>query len=203
MKKSDPGSKREQRLLFLLPSVAVLVVYAFLIALPKQRQLSDLVSTYESTKARAIDKQIAEQSLQDLLRAKDGLERLRERLTTARSTMKQTSQNWRSPGELLATIQQLTEMLDQYELSILSQNNEPDPSISNYVKSLTEKINSESPNAPPIQFWKIEVEGKYSDIQSFLSSIDLDSMKTFPLTLSMSLPETGSATPKWTIIFVV
>lgn len=203
MKKNESGSKREQRLLFLLPSVAVLVVYAFLIALPKQRQLGDLTNTLEATKAQAVSLQVAEQSLQNLSLAREGLERLRTRLTTARSTMKQTSQNWRSPDELLTTIQQLTEMLDQFQLSMLHQGADPEPSISTYIKALTEKINSESPNAPPIQFWKIEVEGSYSDMQSFLSSIELESMKSFPLTLSMALPESGSAVPIWTIIFVV
>lgn len=203
LKAHDPTSKREQRLLILLPAAAVLVLYAFLVALPKQRQLTDLLNAQDRVASQAVDASIAEQSRENLVAAQKSLARLRNRLSTDRLGMKQTSQGWRNPDERLETFQQLTEMLDEYELSLLNQTYEPEPNISTYFRTLTDNINRESPSAPPIEFWKIEVEGNYSDMVAFLTALNVNQTNTIPLALEMKTSlETSSAT-RWTLIFAV
>jgi len=196
-------SRREQRLLDILPAALILVIYSFFFALTKQQKIQEKYVELENTRSTSVDQNAADQAREDLSRAKINLDRLRKRTVSDRLKIKQQSQTWRNPDARLNTVQEITEMLGQYNLSIVSQDYELDPQISEYFRTLTNHINSQSPSAPPIEYWKIELEGGYNDVKSFLAAIDLERMKTFPLTVNMIASDSNDGLHKWTILFVV
>ncbi len=196
-------TRRERGLLSVLPAALILVVYSFLIALPKQRLIQVRATELMSTRSTAVDEQVAELSRESLQRTKTSLDRLRERIATDRLRIKELSQSWRNPEARLKTVQEITEMMGQFNLSIVSQDYELEPDIPEYFRQITQGINQQSPGTPPIEYWKIELEGAYTDVQEFLAAIDIDRMKTFALTISMVASDSKDSLHKWTILFAV
>lgn len=196
-------TKREQKLLTILPAALVLVIYSFLVALPKQRSYQDSLKQLENTRKTAVDKETALQSEMNLKLARDSLNRLKSRLAVDRLSIKTRSQDWRNFDSRLETVEELTEMMGRYNLSIVSQDYQDEPTVSQYLLNLFQDIDKSSPAALPIEYWQIELEGGYNELQAFLEAIDKDRMKTFPITVNMASSEFNDGIHTWTIIFVV
>jgi len=196
-------SRREQRLLDILPAALILAAYSFLIALPMQQRLQSKIKHLRVSQKTSVDQRAADQSLQQLTTAQMNLERLKERMARDRQKIIERSQSWRKPEDQLQTVHLLTSMLGDYNLSIVSQEFEVNPKLSNYFQEITEVINSYSPQAPPLEFWKIQLEGEYNDVRKFLGTIDIDTMCTFPVAITMTASGLNDGLHKWTILFVV
>ncbi len=196
-------TKREQRLLGLLPAALILMVYSFLIALPKQRRLEVMMVELTNTQASSVNEQATENTLKHLQSTKASFTQLSEQMEIDRGKIQQLSQSWRSPDARLDTIREITEIMGNFNLSIVSQDYAIEPEIPEYFLRLTKSINQQSPDAPPIEYWKIELEGSYADVQAFLMSIDIGRMKTFPLTFSLVASNANDGLHKWTILFAV
>ncbi len=196
-------SSRERVLLAILPATMVLVIYSFLIALPKQRGYQQTLTRLETTRQTAIKEVDALESAANLKAAREAANRLRERLADDRMTIKTQSQQWRNLEARLETVQELTEMMGQYNLSIITQDYQDEPAVSQYLIELFQEIDAESPAIPPVEYWQIEVQGGYNEVQAFLAAIDRERMKTFPITVNMDASDSTNGLHKWTIIFVV
>jgi len=196
-------TSREQKLLTILPAALVLVVYSFLIALPKQRAHQSTQRQLETMRTTAVNEAAAEQSEVNLKLARESLNRLKQRTSEDRVSIKDKSQGWRNLDSRLAAVEELTSMMGQYNLSIVSQDYQDEPAVSEYFINLFGEINFESPAAPPVEFWQIEVEGRYNDVQAFLTAIEKDRIKTFPITVNMTASESRNGVHIWTVIFVV
>jgi hypothetical protein len=192
---------REQRLLILLPAAMVLVVYSFLIALPKQREYSSKLAELETIRETAVDEMTAKQSEVNLRLARDGLNRMKTRLQKDRSSIADRSQSWRNLESRLETVEAVTELLAIYNLIVVSQDYQEDPTVSEYMKGLFAEIDQTS--ATEVKFWQIELQGGYNEIQAFLAAINDEQLKTIPITLNMNATEAKDGQHTWTIIFVV
>lgn len=201
---SEPKlTHREQRLLTLLPAALVLVVYSFLIALPKQRSVQATQDKLETARKSAVDKSTAKQSEVNLRLASAGLSRLKSRLAKDRLSIKERSQNWRNLESRLETVEDLTEMMVRYNLIVVSQDYQDEPTVSEYMLNLFREMDAGSPNSPPVEYWQIELQGGYNEIQSFLTAVNQEDVRTIPITLNMTASETGDGLHTWTLIFVV
>lgn len=197
------ANRREKFLMTLLPAALVLMVYSFLVALPKQRSNQKTLDQLEQVKTSAIDEASAQQSFDNLRVARVGLARLKKSLNEDRVSIKDMGQQWRNLDSRLSTVEELTEMMGLYNLSIVSQDYQTEPTVSKYLVDLFNEINAESPAVDPVEYWQIEVEGGYAEVESFLNAIDKDRMKTFPISVNMLASETSNGVHTWTIIFVV
>ncbi len=195
--------KREPILISLLPAAVILFVYSFMVALPKQQTLQDLRVVHDQVKMTAISPGVAEQARQNLELARSEVNRLRERIAQDRMQILQLGQSWRSPESQLVTIQKISEQLGSYGLSMMSQEFVDEPEISQYAREVIKVIDLESQSAPPIEFWKLEIEGSYSNVQEFLGGIDIETMHTFPVTLTMTASTSNDGQHKWSILFAI
>lgn len=194
---------REQRLLILLPAAMVLVIYSFLIALPKQRNYQSKLKDLEATRRVAVDQSSADQSEANLRQARSDLSRVRSKLAQDRRSIKEKSQSWRNLESRLETVEAVTELMALYNLIVVSQDYQDEPTVSEYMAKLFQEIDAESPAAPPVQYWQIELQGGYNEIQAFLTAIYNEQLKTIPITFKMTASETSNGMHTWTIIFVV
>jgi len=195
--------KREPILVSLLPAAVILFVYSFMVALPKQQALQDMAVVHEQVKMTAIGPEVAEQARQNLESARSEVNRLREKIAQDRMQILQLGQSWRSPESQLVTIQKISEQLGSYGLSMMSQEFVDEPEVSKYVREVISVIDRESQSAPPIEFWKLEIEGSYTNVQEFLGGIDIETMHTFPVTLTMTASTNNDGQHKWSILFAI
>ena len=193
---------REQRLLTLLPAAMVLVIYAFLIALPKQRDYQSKLKELEAARKVAVDQTAADQSEANLRKARSDLNRVKSNLAQDRLSIKEKSQSWRNLDSRLETVEAVTELMAIYNLIVVSQNYQDEPTVSEYMLELFKEIDAESP-ATPVRYWQIELQGGYNEIQAFLTAINDEQLKTIPITFKMTASETSNGMHTWTIIFVV
>lgn len=195
--------KREPILVSLLPAAVILFVYSFMVALPKQQELQDLGVVHDQVKMTAISPEVAEQARQNLELARTEVNRLREKIAQDRMQILHLGQSWRSPESQLVTIQKISEQLGSYGLSMMSQEFVDEPEVSKYVREVINVIDRESQSAPPIEFWRLEIEGSYSNVQEFLGRIDIETMHTFPVTLTMTASTNNDGQHKWSILFAI
>jgi hypothetical protein len=196
-------SSREQLLINILPAALVLALYAFLFAIPAQRQLQDSTNRLNTTTATAIDSSVAELSKQNLDLAQAGLVRLNEQIKQDRQQIAFLGQQWSNGKARLSTVQQVTELLQQFNLSIVSQKFEQEPPLSTYLKELAVIIGNHSDDEETLEYWQIELAGGYPDMMKFLSQIKTSGMRTFPVTLTMKASDVNDGVHTWTVVFVV
>lgn len=193
---------REQRLLTVLPAAMVLVVYSFMIALPKQRAYQNDLDKLESARQVAVDENSAEQSQFSVGLASDKLSRLKSGLAKDRLSIKEKCQSWRNLESRLETVEAVTEMMAQYNLILVSQDYQDEPTISEYMSKLFSEMEAES-QSPAVKYWKIELRGGYNEIQAFLTAVNNEQLKMIPITFNMTASESSNGMHTWTIIFAV
>ncbi len=193
---------REQRLLTVLPAAMVLVVYSFLIALPKQRAYQAKLDEVVAARKVAVDESAKEQSQYSLRQARDKLSRLKSGLAEDRLSIKAKSQSWRNLESPLDTVEAVTGMMAQYNLILVSQDYQDEPTISEYMLKLFTEIDAES-MAPAVKYWQIELRGGYNEIQAFLTAVNEEQLKMIPFTFKMDTSESSNGMHTWTIIFAV
>lgn len=202
MLQNKPPKIREQRLFALLPAAIALLAYSFIFAIPAQRQCRRHLAELEAVRHRAVDQLEAASAKDNLELAKTGLRRLREQLASDRYKIKELARIWRNQESQLETVREITEKLQSFDLSIVSQDYVNDPTLSTYMKDLVKKMDGYSPDAP-LEYWQIDLEGRYVDIRAFLAAIDLERMKTFPISLSLEASDSNNGIHHWTILFLV
>ena len=199
---SKPKTNREQRLLVLLPAALVLAGYSFFLAIPKQRDLQNALGEVESLRRTAIPPEAAEQSKILLSNAVKKLDTDRQRIASNRNRIREIAMSWRADDSQLQSVQQITKSMEQYNLSIVNQDNESQPVLSEYFTNLCEIMDAQCADRP-LQFWQVEVEGRYFDLTNFLASIDLYQMKTIPISISMTSSTANDGLHSWKIVFMI
>ncbi len=195
-------TKRERTLLTLLPVAIVLAVYAFLFALPVQKRIQNQLVQLKGLQNKAVDELTTENAKRTLELAQNALARLTDRMVADRAGIKRKGQDWRSTETRLETVQQITELLRQFDLSVISQHYETEPAISNYLRDLAGVIDSYASDTP-LEYWQIDFEGGYMDVKQFLEEVQRLDTGTFAISLNMNASETNNGIHTWTILFIV
>lgn len=197
------SSSREKLLVSLLPAAVVLALYAFLFALPAQSSYQKKLVELEKARRTSVDESAAELSRSHLELARNGLKRLNEQVRSDRDQIAILGKQWSSGDARLPAVQQVTELLDQFRLSIVSQDFEKEPVLSEYLKDLETTVKKYSVGEENLEYWQIELAGSYMDMMKFLQEIKTSGMRAFPVTISMKASETGDGIHTWTVVFVV
>ncbi len=193
---------REQRLLVLLPAALILALYTFIIAIPRQRDLSYTSAKLNQFKQIAVKQIDAENSRIKLLNEQKALKALQENLVQNQKDIRQISEDWRRQESRLDAVQRLTELMEEFKLSISTQDYQENPKLTPYFTELTQIINRQFPETP-LEFWQVELEGRYLDVTNFLAAVKNSDIQTVPLMLSMTAAESGNGQNHWIITFMI
>jgi Tfp pilus assembly protein PilO len=197
------GSKREQFLLMLFPAALILAIYSVLFAVPQRAQKATLDAEVRQQRLSAVSVDSAEISRQNLENEKEGLERIRKRVSSSKTQIRELSVGWRSGKTRLESLEKITELMRDYNLSIVSQGGEEDsPVVSTYLQELFEMMNEQSV-LEPVEFWPVEVKGAYFDVLEFLSDVNTLAKSIIPIAITMKPETEGSSQKTWTIVFVI
>ncbi|MEZ6094009.1 MAG: hypothetical protein R3C03_07185 [Pirellulaceae bacterium] len=197
------SSRREKLLLMLFPTALVLAIYSVFFAYPNQQKLRTLVRDFEQANQIAITEREATDSKNQLEATRQSLTRQKQRNQSSLLKIRELGHGWRNPDARLETLQQVTETMDQFNLSVVYQGFVDEPNLSTYFKNLTSMINREAVTQP-LEYWEAEVEGTYPDMTLFLFEISKQNMHIVPVAISMKSPADSIAGNKnWKIIFLI
>ena len=200
--KLKDNSNREQFLLILFPAALILAIYSVLFAVPLRQQKSSIEAEYLQASQSAVSESLAALSRENMGKEKDSLDRLRKRVATSKQQIRETSQGWRSRKSRLETLEKITELMRDYNLSIVSQGGNDSVVVSSYLQDLFQMMN-ESAAQDPVEFWPVQVKGAYFDVLEFLTDVDTLAKSIIPVAINMNPESEGSSQKTWTIVFVI
>ncbi len=201
--KPRESKRRERILLNVLPAALVLALYAFLFALPAQRQYQQVRNRLQAVQNVAVDQSVAKQSQENLQLAEAGMSRLQEQIKLDREQIAFLGRQWNRDDARLSTVQQVTELLQQFNLSIVRQDFEEQPLLPAYLKKLEDIVTRFTDSEETPEYWQIELAGGYTDMMSFLHQIKASGLRTFALTLTMQASASNDGVHTWSVVFVV
>ena len=185
----------------LFPAALILAIYSVLFALPLRQQRAKIEAEYMITKQASVSPESAEISKQNLTNEKESLERIRTRVSTSKEQIRELSQGWRSRNSRLETLEKITELMRDYNLSIVSQGGDESVVVSSYLQDLFEMMNEQAIQ-DPVEFWPVQVKGAYFDVLEFLTDVDTLAKSIIPVSINMQPESEGSMQKTWTIVFV-
>lgn len=194
------NSKREQFLLMLFPAALVLAIYSVVFAVPMQQRKANIEAEYLRETATAVSASEAAFSAQQLATEKEGLLKLQNRVKESRQKIRDLSTKWRSRSSRLETLEKITTLMRDYNLSIVSQGSDESVEVSEYLMSLFEKMNEQSV-VDPVEFWPVEVKGAYFDMLEFLTDVNQLDKNSIAISITMKPEAEGSSQLTWTIVF--
>ena len=195
------NTKREQFLLMLFPAALVLAIYSVVFALPMRQELTKVELEFRREKASAVSEADAEFSERKLQMEKESLLKLQDQVANSKQEIRDLATRWRSGNSKLETLEKITELMRDYNLSIVSQGSDESVAVSEYLTALFEKINEQSV-LDPVEFWPVEVKGAYFDMLEFLTDVNLLAKNSIPISITMQPEVEGSTQHTWTIVFV-
>ena len=140
---------------------------------------------------------------QNLLQmAQNNLESERQRIAAGRNKLREVALSWRADDSQLESVQQITKAMEEFNLSVVNQDNESQPILSDYFVDICQIINTHC-EEQPLRFWQVEVEGRYFDLTNFLASIDHQVMRTIPVSISMVASTNNDGNHSWKIVFMI
>ena len=196
------NSKREQFLLMLFPAAIVLAIYSVLFAVPLGGERSRVEAVYQQQKLSAVSEDAAQSAAQSLRSEKVSLERMRKRVSQSRQQIRDLSVGWRSGKSRLDTLEKITELMRDYNLSIVSQGGDDGVVVSTYLKDLFAKMDEQS-LGDPIAFWPVEIKGAYFDVLEFLTDVNVLAKSIIPVAIQMQPEPAEGSQRTWTIVFVI
>lgn len=194
------NSKREQFLLMLFPAALVLAIYSVVFAVPMQQRKANIEAEYLQETATAVSASEAAFSAQQLATEKEGLLKLQNRVKESKQKIRDLSTKWRSRSSRLETLEKITTLMRDYNLSIVSQGSDESVEVSEYLMSLFEKMNEQSV-VDPVEFWPVEVKGAYFDMLEFLTDVNQLDKNSIAISITMKPEAEGSSQLTWTIVF--
>ncbi len=194
--------RRERFLLVLFPAALILAVYSIFFAIPAQRKLQERQAKYRAAQDVAIKPYDADLSRQKLENTKLGLQRLKSNIAANRARLREISQAWRHTDNRLATLQQITEMLRDHDLSVVFQGFKNEQELSNYNRELIDIINRQGPENA-LEYWQIELQGSFPHVTQFLDSINSQQLGIIPVSITMKLPPNKGNEKNWIIVFLI
>ncbi|MDG1875750.1 MAG: hypothetical protein P8J27_17695 [Mariniblastus sp.] len=197
--KDDP--KREQALLTLFPAALILAVYAVVFALPLRQTKTVIETEYMKQKLVAVAPETTLISRRNLENEKESLDRINKRVANSKQQIRELSQSWRSEKSRLETLEKLTELMRDYNLSIVSQGGDSEVVVSSYLQDLFLMLNEQAV-LNPVEFWPVEIKGAYFDVLEFLTDVDTLAKSIIPVAVTMRPEAEGSSQKTWTIVFV-
>lgn len=195
-------SNREQFLLMLFPAALILAIYSVMFAVPLRQEKSRIDSEYLQANQTGVTETDAAVSRQNLGNEKSSLERLRNRVSTSKQQVRELSQGWRSRKSRLETLEKITELMRDYNLSIVSQGGDDSVVVSSYLQDLFQMMNEQAVQ-DPVEFWPVEVKGAYYDVLEFLTDVDTLAKSIIPVSVTMKPVSEGSYQKTWIIVFVI
>ncbi len=196
------NSNREQFLLMLFPAALILAIYSVMFAVPLRQEKSRIEAEYMQSNQAGVSEDAAAISRQNMGNEKASLERLRNRVSTSRQQVRELSQGWRSRKSRLETLEKITELMRDYNLSIVSQGGNESVVVSSYLQDLFQMMNEQAV-LEPVEFWPVEVKGAYFDVLEFLTDVDTLAKSIIPVAVTMKPESEGSTQKTWTIVFVI
>ena len=197
------NSRREQFLLMLFPGALILAIYSVVFAVPLRRDKAQLENQYVEVEQTAVSPAEANMAASQLASEKEGLTKLQNRVAASRQQIRELSTQWRSSSSRLETLEKITELMRDYNLSIVSQGSDEPVTVSEYLTGLFSKMNDRS-TADPVEFWPVEVKGAYFDMLEFLTDVSLLAKNSIPVSITMQPEdeESDGTQQTWTIVFV-
>ena len=196
------NSKREQFLLMLFPAALILAIYSVLFAVPAHSKKAKIEAEYVPQSQSSVSVATAEISKENLSNAQESLERLRNRVSNSKQQIRELSQGWRSRKGRLETLEKITELMRDYNLSIVSQGGKDSVVVSSYLQDLFRMMDEQAAQEP-VEFWPVEVKGAYADVLVFLTDVNTLAKSIIPVTITMKPESEGSTQKTWTIVFVI
>ncbi len=196
------NSKREQFLLMLFPAALILAVYSVVFAIPLRQEKSKIEAEYNTAMQASVSEDAAQLSKKYLENEKESLERLRTRESNSKEQIRELSQSWRSRKSRLDTFKKITELMRDYNLSIVSQGGTESMTVSSYMRDLFEMMNEQA-SQEPVEFWPVEVKGAFFDVLKFLTNVNTDAKSIIPVSITMKPDPENKSQKTWTIVFVI
>ena len=196
------NSRREQFLLMLFPAALILAIYSVMFAVPLRQEKSRIESEYMQASQTSVSEDAAKIARQNMSNEKNSLERMRNRVSLSRQQVRELSQGWRSRKSRLETLEKITELMRDYNLSMVSQGGNDSVIVSSYLQDLFQMMNEQAVQ-DPVEFWPVQVKGAYFDVLEFLTDVDTLAKSIIPVAVTMKPESEGSSQKTWTIVFVI
>ena len=196
------NSKRERFLMTLFPAALILAVYSVAFAIPLRQEKSKIEAVYNTAIQTSVSEEDARISKENLENEKASLERLRTRESSSKEQIRELSQSWRSRKSRLETFEKITELMRDYNLSIVSQGGTESMTVSSYMRDLFEMMNEQAVQEP-VEFWPVEVKGAFFDVLKFLTDVNTAAKSIIPVSITMKPDPENKSQKTWTIVFVI
>ena len=196
------GNQRERFLLTLFPAAIVLAIYSVVFALPLQRTKATLEAEYVQLNATSVSNESAELASELLASEREGLDRLKKKVADSRQQIREQSQSWRSRASRLETLEKISELMRDHNLTIVSQGSEEIATLTNYLRNLFQIVDRQFPD-DPVQFWQVKVQGTYFEVSNFLHAVSSSAKQIIPIGITMVSDPSGGTRKNWTISFAI
>ena len=195
-------TRREIRLLVVLPAVLVVGVYAFFFARPQ----SALISGVRQQTAIARQKPVSGDELKSIRQQVSLLkEQIKSRAATRQSLI--LPKQWTSPSGRLDAMAAISSVFDSHSLYIVRTAHVADgPGNSMAPKSLRDFADAvaKEGHSPVPQVWQVDVLGAYGDVLAALRALDRCNAFIVPLGISMDpISEDEPKYRRWSLWFWV
>lgn len=195
-------SQRERFLLMLFPAALILAIYSVLFAVPMRSQKALIEAELTRETLTAVTQEQADFSERKMLAERDSLERIRKRVSNSKQQIRELSIGWRSGKTRLETLEKITELMRDYNLSLVSQGGEDNVVVSTYLQELFQMMNEQGAT-DPVEFWPVQVKGAYFDVLEFLTDANTLAKSVIPIVINMNSETEGQSQKTWTIVFVI
>ena len=199
---SVSGNQRERFLLTLFPAAIVLAIYSVVFAVPLQRTKNGLEAEYVQINATSISNESADLAGELLADERKSLERLKKKVADSKQQIRELSQSWRSRASRLETLEKISELMRDHNLTIVSQSSEEIATLTVYLRNLFQIMDRQSGD-DPVQFWQVKVQGTYFEVSDFLDSVELNAKQIVPIGITMVSDTAGGTRKNWTISFAI
>lgn len=195
-------SRREQFLLAVFPAAIVLAIYSVIFAIPLQSTQSGLVNELRQQESVAVRPATADHALKQLLDEQAHVDRLKNQIDQSSLEIDMLTQSWRDEQSRLETLERISELMRDFDLSIVSQGDESESILSQYTRELFELMDQRNTEDPMV-FWQVEVKGTYFSVIEFLTAIDNTAQSIVPIGITMQSDETNASQKTWKIVFAI
>lgn len=193
---------REQPLLWLFPGALILAVYAFGVALPTQRHQSQQLDDLARLRAGGASAEQVQLLQANVAAAQRDVALLKSSLASARQTLRDLSWGWRSQESRLETVREITKLAKEHQLSVLTQQFETKQQLSEHLQQVVHLMELQTPEEP-LEYWQVQLGGRYRDMSQFLSALDTTRVKMIPVLLTMRASLSNDGIHLWTVVFIV
>lgn len=185
----------------LLPAVAVLAVYGWLIAGKKRDELTRAEKALEDARAKAPNQATVYGADARLLTVNREIALLGRQEAELKKQWQALTACCTKPGSRPERAEKLTTLFGRHALTLIDSGpaEEKEARLSPALAKLAEDVGERAAGQKP-QLWRFHMRGKYADVLQALESLSSGETLALPVIVTMKEADARSALHEWTLV---